>query len=52
MEPTTFKASSIVLSTLSDPASSDDVLKETKLKINEDKLNKPSSTNEGGEDMY
>ena len=30
----------------------DDVLKETKLKINEDKLNKPSSTNEGGEDMY
>ena len=30
----------------------DDVLKETKLKINKDKLNKPSSTNEGGEDMY
>ena len=30
----------------------DDVLKETKLKINEDKLSKPSSTNEGGEDMY
>ena len=30
----------------------DDVLKETKLKINEDKLNKPSSTNEGGDDMY
>lgn len=30
----------------------DDVLKETKLKINEDKLNKPSSANEGGEDMY
>ena len=30
----------------------DDVMRETKLKINEDKLSKPSSTNEGGEDMY